>query len=209
MPTQMIHPSAVIEPSARLAEDTIVGPGAQIGAQVVASIHVYIGANTLIDGAVTIQRGVRIGSGVILVGPLEIGEDGVIADGATIGAVPAQNSAQEQTLIGKGARIGEKAEVLGRLVIGDWSRVAPGARLEGDLPHHGLAVGSPASLQGFICACGVEYHLDRALLSMRLLACPAGHEPYRASASDYARRGRILLPDGRSGDPVPAWQQPA
>ncbi len=208
MATQFIHPSAKIVPSARLAENTFVWPETQIGAQVTTGILVQIGANTRIYGDVTIRIGVHIGNGVTLVGPMEIGQDVVIGDGAAVGAVIAQKSTLEKTMICKEARIGEKAQVLGRLSIGKYAWVAAGAHLEGDLPQHGLAKGVPAALWGFVCWCGKEYQLVRATSNVCDLACPAGHGQYRVTASDFSHQTKFLLPNGQAGEPVPAWWQP-
>jgi UDP-N-acetylglucosamine acyltransferase len=65
-----IHPTAVVDPSARLAPDVEVGPYAVIGAKVT------IGART------------TVGPHACLQGPLEIGEDNVIAFSAAIGHDP-------------------------------------------------------------------------------------------------------------------------
>lgn len=66
----MIHPSAVIDPTAELAEDIEVGPYVVIGP------HVKIG------------RGTKIGAHTVIDSWTELGEDNVISHMASIGAPP-------------------------------------------------------------------------------------------------------------------------
>ncbi len=55
-----IHPTAVIDPAARLAEDVEVGPYAVIGAEVEIGAGSVIGAHTVIEGPTRIGRNNRI-----------------------------------------------------------------------------------------------------------------------------------------------------
>lgn len=66
----MIHPTALIHPSAQLAAD------------------VEVGAYTLIGEQVSIGRGTRIASHVVIEGPTRIGEDNHIFQFASVGAIP-------------------------------------------------------------------------------------------------------------------------
>lgn len=66
----LIHPSAIIDPAARLAEDVEVGAFSMVGA------HVHIG------------RGTRIGPHAVIRGPAEIGEDNRIFQFSSIGEDP-------------------------------------------------------------------------------------------------------------------------
>jgi UDP-N-acetylglucosamine acyltransferase len=66
----LIHPSAVIDPRAHLADDVEIGPFSVIGAGVV------------------IGRGTRIGPHAVVRGPTEIGEDNRIFQFASVGEIP-------------------------------------------------------------------------------------------------------------------------
>ncbi|MGB5831852.1 MAG: acyl-ACP--UDP-N-acetylglucosamine O-acyltransferase [Thiohalocapsa sp.] len=66
----MIHPSAVIDPNARLEEDVEIGPFSVVGAKV------------------RIGRGTRIGPHAVIQGPAEIGEDNRIFQFSSIGEEP-------------------------------------------------------------------------------------------------------------------------
>src|SRR5438105_2500201 len=65
-----IHPTAVIDPAARLAADVTVGPFA------------------VIDGPVVVGPGGRIGPHAHLIGPLTLGRENVVHAGAVLGDRP-------------------------------------------------------------------------------------------------------------------------
>lgn len=80
-----VHPSAVIDPSARIAADvsigpfTVVGPEAEIGAGSVIGPQCYIGAHSVIAAGAYLRDRVSIGAGV------RIGERFIAQPGAIIG----------------------------------------------------------------------------------------------------------------------------
>jgi UDP-N-acetylglucosamine acyltransferase len=65
-----IHPTAIIDPAARLADDVTVGP------------------YTVIDGPVTLGPGCKVGPHAHLIGPLTLGANNVIHAGAVLGDRP-------------------------------------------------------------------------------------------------------------------------
>jgi len=75
-----IHPSAVIESCARVAEDATVGPLCYVGAQAM------IGPGSRLLAQVTVAAGARIGAGCLLHPGARIGEDCVLGDGVIIHA---------------------------------------------------------------------------------------------------------------------------
>jgi len=94
-----VHPTAVIEPGAVLAEDVRVGPYAVIGPEALLEAGVEIGAHAVIEGATRIGPGTRVFAHACLGGPpqdrgcdpseatrLEIGRDNVIREHVTIHA---------------------------------------------------------------------------------------------------------------------------
>ena len=70
MENKFIHPSAVIEPGAKIANDVIIGPLSYIGAEV------------------TLRSGVEIKSHVVVTGKTEIEQETVIYPFAVIGEIP-------------------------------------------------------------------------------------------------------------------------
>ncbi len=60
MSAALVHPSAIVDPGARLGAGVQVGPYAVIGAQVVIGENTTVGAHCVIEGHTTIGRDNRI-----------------------------------------------------------------------------------------------------------------------------------------------------
>lgn len=107
----MIHPTAIIDPSAQLAE------------------NVSVGAYSLIGADVTIGSGCKIGPHVVIEGPCRMGEDNEIYQFASVGAAPQDKKyAGEPTelIIGDRNVVRESVTInrgtiqdIGKTVIGD------------------------------------------------------------------------------------------
>lgn len=125
-----IHPSAVIDPDARIGEGAAIGPfvvieaGVRIGAGARIAAHVSIAEGAVIGAAPLILQGARIGARVV------IGDRFICQPGAVIGAdgfsfVTPEKSGVEEIR----ATLGERAEIrqqswtrihsLGAVTIGD------------------------------------------------------------------------------------------
>lgn len=85
--TARVHPSAIVDPRAELADDVVIGPG------------------SVIDGPVRIGNGTRLVAQVFLQGPLVIGEHNLFYPTAAIG-FPAQHRAWDFDKTGAGVVIG-------------------------------------------------------------------------------------------------------
>ena len=93
-----IHPTAIIGPAARLADDVPVGP------------------YSIIEGPVTVGRGCRIAAHVHLIGPLTLGTNNVIHTGAVLGDRPQHlkfNDPSTGVVIGNGNVFREQVTVHG------------------------------------------------------------------------------------------------
>ena len=89
MKNNSIHPSSVIEPGAKLADDVIVGPFSYIGSEV------------------NLRSGVEIKSHVVVTGKTEIGRETIIYP-PVIGEVPQDlkfNGEKTSLIIGKEIRL--------------------------------------------------------------------------------------------------------
>jgi sugar O-acyltransferase (sialic acid O-acetyltransferase NeuD family) len=98
----IVHPSAVLSPSAQLAAGTVVGPAAVIGALTVIDAHVVIGRGALIGhhvrvgelavinpganvgGNATLGPGAQIGMGATVINGTDIAARAVVAAGAVV-----------------------------------------------------------------------------------------------------------------------------
>lgn len=150
----MIHPQAIVDPSARLADDVSVGPWSFIGADV------EIGAGTVVEPHVVIRGPTRIGSGNHIfqfssIGEatpdlkyrdeptrLVIGNDNIIRESVTIHRGTVQG--RSETLIGDSNLIMAYAHVGHDSVIGNHTILVNNTALAGH-----VYVGDWAILSGY------------------------------------------------------------
>ena len=106
-----VHPGAVVDAGASVADDAFVGPGAVIGAGASVGSGVVVEAHCVVGEGVTLGSGTFLHPRVTLLAGVEVGERCILHSGCVIGAdgfgfAPA------------GAQGWEKIEQLGRVVIG-------------------------------------------------------------------------------------------
>ena len=125
----MRHPTAIIDPKARLADDVRVGPGSVIGPEVELGADVQVGAHAVLEGRVVVGARCRIGHGAVVGGTpqdlkfrpgtpagVRIGEGTVIREHVTIHHA---TRAGEDTVIGAHCLVMAQAHVAHDCVIGD------------------------------------------------------------------------------------------
>jgi acetyltransferase EpsM len=115
----LIHPSAVISPSASLGEGTVVLPNAVVNSDAVIGRHVIINTSSVIEHDNIIEDYVHISPGTILTGNVQVGNGTHIGAGSTI--IP-----------------GKK--------LGNWSIIGAGSTIITDIPDYVTAVGTPAKI---------------------------------------------------------------
>ena len=96
MQNNLIHPSAVIEPGARIPDDVTIGPFSYIGAEV------------------TLHSRVHIKSNVVVTGKTEIEEETIVYPFAVIGEIPQDlkfNGEKTSLRIGKRNQIREHVTI--------------------------------------------------------------------------------------------------
>lgn len=161
-----IHPTASVSDRANIGagtmiwnqcqvrEDAHIGEGCIIGKDVYIDFSVEIGDNVKIQNGVlvyhgvTVESGVFLGPGVIFTNdklPRAINPDGSLKgnDDWTVG----------KTRVCYGASIGAGSVILPDVTIGRFALVGAGAVVTRDVPDHGLVVGNPARLIGYVCKC--------------------------------------------------------
>ena len=156
-PARGVHFTAVVDPTARLAEDVIVGAGCVIGREVV------IGASSRLHANVTIYDEVRIGARVVIHSGAVIGADGfgfaitggrwekfpqvgvvVIGDDVEIGANSCiDRAALGETVIGDGTKLDNMVHIGHNCRIGKHVVIAAQTGLSG-----GVTVGDYAVIGG-------------------------------------------------------------
>jgi len=164
-----------IHPTADVSEDAIIGEGTQIWHHCQIRESAHIGHHCILGKGVYVDTGVRIGNNVKIQNYVSIYHGVEIEDGVFVGphvcftndnlprAINPNGSPKlpdDWTLghirVRYGAALGANATILPKVVIGAWALVGAGSVVTRDVPDHGLVVGNPARLVGFVCACGAR-----------------------------------------------------
>lgn len=191
-----VHPSAFVDASARLGSGTriwhlaqvreravlgdecILGKGAYVGEDVHIGNRVKIQNNASVYTGSTLEDGVFIGPHVCLTNdrvPRAVNRDG------------SQKGAEDwqlgTVLVRTGAALGAGCIVVAGVTIGRWAMVGAGAVVTRDIPDYALAVGNPARLIGYVCACG--HRLEAA--GRDRFRCPVCATPYTREGGGQLR----------------------
>lgn len=162
----IVHSTAEVSPRAQIGDGTRIwhfvqvregvniGQNCIVGKDVYIDFDVSIGDNVKIQNSslvyhgVTIEDGVFVGPRVCLTNdrrPRAITPDGQLKgnDDWEVGPI----------LIRYGASLGAGSIILPNVTVGSFALVGAGAVVTRDVPDHGLVVGSPARLVGYVCHC--------------------------------------------------------
>jgi acetyltransferase-like isoleucine patch superfamily enzyme len=162
-----IHPTSDVSQQATIGEGTKiwqhcqVRENARIGKNCILSKGVYIDADVKIGDNVKIQNGISIYHGVTLEDGVFCGPHCVFTNDKFPRAInpdgtlkSAEDWVVSETLVKTGASIGAHATIVCGIIIGKWAMIGAGSVVTKDVPDHGLVLGNPARLSGFVCYCG-------------------------------------------------------
>ncbi len=169
----MIRTEVKIHPTADVSDQAQIGAGTAIWHQCQIREGTHIGENCIFGKGVYVDFGVTIGDNVKVQNYVSIYHGVEIEDGVFIGphvcftndnlprAINPDGSRKAaddwvlgRILVKRGAALGANATLLPKVVIGAWALVGSGAVVTKDVPDHGLVIGNPAQLVGFVCPCG-------------------------------------------------------
>ena len=186
----MIHPTAVIDPGARIGPGTRiwhfchVSPGAVIGAEAVLGQNVFVAPNVVVGDRCRIQNNVSIYEGVELEDDVFCGPSCVFTNVANPRAA-IRRGQYARTLIRRGATIGANATIVCGGAIGRHAFVAAGAVVtRRDVPDYALVLGVPARQAGWIGRHGERLGSPDADGVRR---CPASGWRYREDPAGVLR----------------------
>ena len=169
--TALIHPTAVIDPAARLGEGVRVGPYAVIEGPAEVGDECVIAAHATLTGAVRLGRAVRVGHGAVLGGwpqdfafdpatesGVEVGEGSQIREHCTIhrGTAPgsvtrlgARCLLMAGAHLGHNARVGNDAVLANGVLLGGFVEIGDRVFVGGgSVFHQFVRVGRGAMIQG-------------------------------------------------------------
>jgi UDP-2-acetamido-3-amino-2,3-dideoxy-glucuronate N-acetyltransferase len=180
-----IHETAEVSPQAQMGDNTKVWHHAQIREHARVGDHCIIGKGVYIDHDVVIGDNVKIQNGAFVYYGATL-EDGVfIGPGACLtndkyprATLPSgelkgvEDWEVDPITIRRGASVGARAVVLPGILIGRCAMIAAGAVVTRDVPDHGLVLGNPARLVGYVCACGRKLTESGEEDEPKLKTCP-------------------------------------
>ena len=164
-----VHESSYVDKDVKIGKNTKiwhfchVQKGAEIGENCIIGQNVNIGPGVVIGDNVKIQNNVSVYEGVTI-------EDGVFLGPSCVFTnvrSPEDFGMRKfiKTHVGKGAIIGANATIICGIKIGAGAFIGAGSVVTKDIPDYALVYGVPASIQGWMCECGIklEFKNDRAL----------------------------------------------
>ncbi|PYK15565.1 MAG: acyl-ACP--UDP-N-acetylglucosamine O-acyltransferase [Verrucomicrobia bacterium] len=133
MRTVKIHPTAIVDPAARVGVDVEIGPFSIVGPQVMIGEKTIMQSHVVIEGDVTMGSGNLIGHGAVIGAPpqdvsfspqrktkVEIGDDNVIREYCTIHRGTAEGSSTkigDKNFLMAGAHIGHNCLIGNNVII--------------------------------------------------------------------------------------------
>ncbi len=186
---QGIHPSAVVDEMAVLAEDVSIGPGAVIGASVVIGAGSVIGPNVTLYPKTQIGLDCLIGAGAVLgydgfgfvksengwvkirqLGGVVIGNDVEIGAGCTI-----DRGALDDTLIGDGVKLDNQVHIAHGCQIGARTAMAGYVALGGStIIGADVTIGGMTGFTGHLSVCD-KVHVGANALVTQSITVPGNY----------------------------------
>jgi acetyltransferase-like isoleucine patch superfamily enzyme len=188
----MIHPSAEVSKDADIGKDSNIWHQAQVRENAKIGDRCNIGKNVYIDFEVTVGSGVKIQNnvsiyhGVTIEDDVFVGPSVVFTNDLRPRAFSWDESMVETTLVKKGASIGANSTIIcGDRIIGEYAMVAAGSVVTRNVPDHGLVMGNPARLKGFVCKCGEKLELREEGADHAIMRCNKCQEEAIIPKQDY------------------------
>lgn len=173
-----IHPTAEVSAQAKIGENTKIWHQAQIREGAVIGRNCKIGKSVYIDADVHIGNNVKIQNGVSVYKGVVIKSDVLLGPHVTFTNDLFPRAFNEKweimgTMIKKGTSIGANATIVCGVTINEYAMIGAGAVVTEDIPAHGLAMGNPARIRGFVCVCGQKLFLHQEKKNAILMRCKA------------------------------------
>ena len=157
----MIHNTAVIDPGAIIGDETCVWhyahvmSGAIVGSRCVIGQNCFLASTVRVGDGCRIQNNVSLFDGVVLENFVFVGPSAVFTNVKRPRAAFLRGSqAFERTTVKSGATIGANATIVCGVTIGECAFVGAGAVVTKNVSPFTEVLGVPATVRGWICACG-------------------------------------------------------
>lgn len=160
-PTAEVHPSVAIGAGSSIWNQCQIREGVEIGQDCILGKDVYVDFGVKIGDNVKVQNGALLYHGLNIKNGVFIGPGVIFTNDKRPRAINPDGSLKTdadwevgETTVHSGASVGAGAVILPGLVVGEFAMVGAGALVTRDVPAHGLVVGNPARLIGYVCKCG-------------------------------------------------------
>lgn len=115
----IIHPTAIVSPTAKVGFGTVIMPRACINAEAIVGSHCIINTGAIVEHDVVVRNFAHISPNATLTGNVTVGE---------------------------GTHIGSTATIIPQVTVGNWSIIGAGSTVITDIPSYSTAVGSPTRI---------------------------------------------------------------
>jgi UDP-2-acetamido-3-amino-2,3-dideoxy-glucuronate N-acetyltransferase len=155
-----LHETAVVDAGCRIGDGTKIWhfshvlSGSRIGRDCNIGQNVVIGPDVVVGDGVKIQNNVSVYKGVTLENGVFCGPSVVFTNVANPRSHIPRMSEIRTTTVMEGATLGANCTVVCGHTIGRYAFVGAGAVVLKDVPDFALVVGNPATVKGWMCACG-------------------------------------------------------
>lgn len=178
-----IHPTAIIDPGAVIADGTRVWhwvhvcAGARIGRDCSLGQNVFVGNDVLIGSNVKVQNNVSVYDAVTLEDNVFCGPSMVFTNVYNPRSAVNRKLEYRRTLVKRGATLGANCTIICGVTIGEYAFVGAGAVVNEDVKAYALTVGVPARQIGWMSRHGERLNLP--LEGSGEAVCSASGERYR------------------------------
>jgi UDP-2-acetamido-3-amino-2,3-dideoxy-glucuronate N-acetyltransferase len=198
----MVHESSYVDDNVEIGTGTRIWhfchiqQGARIGKNCTLGQNVNVGSNVIIGDHVKIQNNVSIYEGVELEEYVFCGPSMVFTNILNPRSQFPQRGSEYyiKTLVRRGASLGANSTIICGITLGRHAFVGAGAVVTRDVPDYGLAMGNPAQLRGWYCACGTKLALSIAPGSEEKAQC-------KNCGRKFTKKGRQVVQEAQ---PEPA-----
>jgi UDP-2-acetamido-3-amino-2,3-dideoxy-glucuronate N-acetyltransferase len=164
--TRIWHQAQVRERAA-IGRECIIGKGAYVDAGVRIGDRCKLQNNAFVYHGFNLEDGVFLGPGAMLLNdknPRATNPDGTLKSDS--------DWTVSSGVVRRGASLGGGVIVLPGVTVGRFAMVGSGAVVTRDVPDHGLVVGNPARLQGFVCEKGHPMRAVAQVAAGIQMRCP-------------------------------------